>query len=207
MEKTYDVVPYLASAIWYREYLRARLEDAADDAEGILRANKKCVDRARELCRSSVAGAHGQQPVLLSVPIAGGASTVKGVLPSRWSLSSHGRWQPIHLGALQAAYGSTPFYTHCMDLLAPVIDRPLDVEADDFARLTADIHSIVCRLLNLDENIPPLRDAFKSRREWIESICRENSSDVMEYLSVFDVIFRKGEDALFALADFENLAV
>lgn len=203
-ERDYGTVPYMASTAWYREYLHVRLENAADDAGAIRRANGKCVDRVREMCRATIAGAHGQMPVLLSVPIAGGASTVKRVMPCRWGLSSHGRWQQMHIGALQAAYGSTPFYSHCMDMLEPVIGRPLTESVGEFARLTLDIHRVVCRILNIEGNIQALREAFQTRKEWMERICQEKSADVMEYMSVFDVIFRKGEEALFALADFKK---
>ncbi|MDE5773323.1 MAG: WbqC family protein [Muribaculaceae bacterium] len=200
MEVKSATVPYMATVSWYRAYLDTRLASAAaSDDDAVLAANRLCISNGRELSRSVVAGAHGQQPVLLSVPVAGGAHTVKRGGEQRWSLSDHGRWQPMHLGALKAAYGNTPFYSHCIDRIAPIISRPLKGEPGDFARMTRDIHHQVLEILNIEYNLPALRTMIMERKEFAATIHTEYSTDVMEYFSLFDVIFHKGEASIFTL--------
>ncbi len=202
----------MATTSWYRTYLDARLamsagpathtatkSDTEGDTEAVIRANSANLSAAKALCRTVIAGAHGQPPMTLSVPIAGGASTVKRGEVLQWRLSDHGRWQHLHLGALQAAYGSSPFYAHIMDALSPVISRAVTPGVSRFASLTDDIHRVVLRLLNMDENIEALREMLNVRPDFATALRAEYSRDVMEYLSIFDVIFRKGEDAIFAL--------
>lgn len=198
------VVPYMAATSWYRSYLDARLAmrgtppDVAD-TEAVLRANRSVLTSAKALCRAIVAGAHGQPPMTLTVPISGGASAVRREDATEWRLSDHGRWQHLHLGAIQAAYGSSPLYAHIMDTLRPVIDRPVTSGVSLFAQLTHAIHRIVLRHLNIDENIDALREMITARQDFASALRYEYSRDVIEYLSIFDVIFRKGEDAIFAL--------
>lgn len=200
MEVRSATVPYMATASWYRVYLDARIASAATtDDDAVRAANRLCISNGRELSRSVVAGAHGQQPVMLSVPVAGGAHTVRRGGEERWSLSGHGRWQQMHLGALKAAYGNTPYYSHCIDRLAPIISRPLKGEAGDFAQMTRDIHHTVMEILNVEQNLPALRNMIRERNEFAKTIRTEYSTDVMEYFSLFDVIFHKGEASIFTL--------
>ena len=192
------MAPYMATTSWYRSYLDARLAMSAD-TESVIRANRANLSVAKTLCRTLIAGAHGQPPMTLSVPIAGGASTVKRGEVMQWRLSDHGRWQHLHLGAFQAAYGSSPLYGHIMDRLSPVISGPVTPGISLFANLTDAIHSVVLRLLNIDDNIESLRELLSVRPDFATALREEYSRDVMEYLSIFDVIFRKGEDAIFTM--------
>lgn len=197
-------VPYMAATSWYRSYLDARLAMSATppdvaDTEAVIRANRSDLTSAKALCRTTIAGAHGQPPMTLSVPIAGGSSAVRRWEATEWRLSDHGRWQHIHLGAIQAAYGSSPLYPHIMDTLRPVIDYPVTSGVSMFAQLSHAIHRIVLGHLNIDENICALREMINARQDFASVLRHEYSRDVIEYLSIFDVIFRKGEDAIFAL--------
>ena len=109
------IPPYLASLAAYRNWMRARLAGASDAeawrrvADGMSRVERRC------LPRTLVAGAHGQDPLTLSVPISGGASVIKRGHPEVWGGSMHGRWPAVHLGALEAAYSATPFFPHLRD--------------------------------------------------------------------------------------------
>ena len=187
-------VPYMASTGWYRVYLGARLAGATD-AEASAEATAKVISRRRDLCRTVVKGGGSQPPLLLSVPICGGAATVKRCAPGSWSVSDHGRWSDIHLGALEAAYGSAPYYPHFAPLIRPLLSAP----CGRFADLSAAIHRIVLSALSLEENLGSLRELIAARPELAEALARDNSAGVTDEISIFDVIFNKGTTALYTL--------
>lgn len=99
--------PYLPSIGMCRAWLAGRLAGLGD-GEAWRRAEAECGRKPRDLARCLVEGAHGQQPLTLSVAIEGGASVVKRGKPWLWRLSDHGDWPRLHLRALETAYASTP---------------------------------------------------------------------------------------------------
>lgn len=108
-----EMIPYLPSLLWMR-------------GERNLRPR----DYARTVVWSNAPGG-----MVLSVPVAGGASVVKRVHPSGWEISPHGDWTRIHLGALEAAYGREPFFMHCFPAVAAVVEAYPPRLADLNARL------------------------------------------------------------------------
>lgn len=189
-------VPYMASAGWYRGYLQGRLA-GADEAESRCLADAAAAMKRRDLARTVVAGAHGQPPLQLSVPVEGGASSVKRIPPQQWRISDHGRWRETHLGALNAAYGQTPFYLHLEPSLTDAIKGAY--AGTPLADLSEKLHRIVLGILGDDAAIDALRRLRDTRREFAESLHTEFSAGLTYDLSVFDVIFRKGPSAIFGL--------
>lgn len=187
-------VPYMASAGWYGVYLRGRLAGATD-AEASAMATAAVISRRRDLCRTLVKGGGSQPPLLLTVPISGGATAVKRCAPGSWSVSDHGRWTDIHLGALEAAYGSTPYYPHFAPLIRSLLSHP----HESFASLSAEIHRIALRAMQLEENLDSLRHLMATRPEMAQALAEENSEGVTDEITVFDVIFNKGTTALYTL--------
>lgn len=99
----------------------------------------------RDLTRCFVPGAGGQPPVRLTVPIQGGASRVKKGRPEEWRISMQGSWPRVHLGAIEAAYASTPYFPHYFPGLKRIINEA--AEGDSFLGFTAGIYDFILEAL------------------------------------------------------------
>lgn len=147
----------------------------------------------RDMARTFVAGARGQERLRLSVAVEGGSSVVKRGRAWQWILSDHGRWPLLHLRAMETAYSSTPYYQH---YIGPVWEILENVRAGDhFAEITLRLHNCVLEALKVENLLPKLRND----REKIEKFDKIEIKDTD--LAIFDVIFRKGPDAIFALLE------
>ena len=192
------VVPYFPSLAYYRRWMRLRVAEALDDVQARTRllADTPRGER-RRLARTLIAGAHRQPPLTLSLPVEGGGGVLRKGEAGRWRISMHGRWPAVHLGALEAAYGATPFYAH----LRPELERILrHAEAGQpLADLTARLHHCCLALLDVEEIIPELRRLSVSEPERLRRLAEEKSAGVHTDTAFIDVIFRKGREALFTL--------
>lgn len=191
------VGPYMPSLEVCRQWFGLRLEGLTP-AEAWRRIRYPGAT-LRPMARTLVAGAHGQPPLTLSIPILGGASSIKRGHPGRWRLSAHGRWPDVHFGALETAYSSTPYFIHCAERFKALYDGVN--EGDPFAEFTAGTFSILNDFLDLESIIKELRELrVPGKEKELERLkalknekCRETNAD----LSIFDVIFRKGKESIF----------
>lgn len=190
-------VPYLASLALYRRWIRLRLEGLADDEAWHSIACEMPRAGRREMARTVVAGARGQEAVRLPLPVEGGASVLKRGRPEEWRVSLHGRWPAVHLGAIEAAYGATPFYQHVIPLLREEIAGV--AAGDSFAGLTRRLHGVIAGVLDVERLLPALHRLQSESPDRLATLAREKSCDAYADISVIDVIFKKGPEAIFTL--------
>ncbi len=185
------VPPYLASSDFYSRWLRLRILGESD-AEAVGKAVAELGMRPRDLARTRVAGGGKQPPLSLSVPIQGGASVVKRRHADLWNISMHGRWQSIHLGALEAAYSATPYYPHLIPQISSLIRSA--GEGDNFYQLSAGLHNVISDFLGIDTLLPELQSGISPR--WKDAA---PAGDSISEISMLDSLFRYGKRALFTL--------
>ena len=197
--KDINIIPYLPSLSLARNWMRARL-DGYDDTlswiKGLQGAGNRLIN-PRILTRTLVAGARGQEPLLLSVPIEGGASGVKHGDPAFWRISLHGDWPRIHLGALEAAYSNTAYYPHLINQIRKIVS---DVkEGDNFALFTRQLLETIYNFLDIETLIPALRNIIRENPERIRLLSEEKKPGTDADLSILDVIFKRGPETIFTL--------
>ena len=177
--------------------MRACLAGASDRAAWRCVVDGMSRIERRGLARTLAAGAHGQDPLTLSVPISGGASVIKRGHPEEWGVSMHGRWPAVHLGALEAAYSATPFFPHLRDGIYSILRGTR--EGENFGELTTGLHRHLSELLGLEVLIPVLREEIRRNPERMEQLRVEKMRGLHTELTFLDVICRRGRDAVFAL--------
>lgn len=193
------MIPYLPSTALYAEWLRHRIS-GLDDAGSWCRA---CSGTApRGFARTTVAGGGSQPPLVLSIPLEGGAATVKKAEPEDWNISLHGRWPAIHLGALNAAYSSSPYFPHLIPLVEPVIKNVK--EGDNLYDFNLSLHNNITDFLAIDNILPFLQrnciDA--SGNHFIFPECwkyKSQSAATFLDMSFLHYIFQQGRSAIFTL--------
>ena len=191
------LVPYMASSAWYAGWLKGlSLGMPADEAAGFACCAADVYGKDYARCR--ITGGNGI--ILLSESIEGGASRLKksnrhGAL----LLSDHGNWRHIHMGALNASYGRTPYYQHFMPLLEEVYNSG-EMSLSGFNGM---IHSAICRMLCGDDSPEELLwlagETPRARQRGAEI-----TADVFPELSVIDALMRHGKDTFLALAVMKN---
>lgn len=187
-------IPYMASLGAWRQWMALRLggDSVADAWECVARGM-----RPRDLCRAIVAGAHGQSDLLLSAAIEGGAGVVKRGRPERWTLSGHDRWRERHLRALEAAYGSAPYFQHLYPQLCEAMASAPD--GSPFLHLAWRIHEECARFIGIEELLPQIAslpaDDFR-RPIWSAD---RKMHPLYAERAFLDVIFRKGKESVLTL--------
>lgn len=123
----------------------------------------------------------------LTVPVVGGAAVLK-CRDANPLLSEHGKWRREHLGAWNAAYGRTPYFTHLMPQIEEVYADSEGITLDEFSRR---LLGVALRWLD--------PEALTATGDTIEAVRREIRAKVDPRLSIFDAIFRLGRETVFAL--------
>lgn len=191
--------PYMASTEWYSAYLQGRLKGYSDsESTALANSSVETYRNRKNLFRTKIAGAHGQPPMLLSVPILRGSR--KGGNSGSPELSQHGRWQAIHIGAIKAGYGGSPFFLH----IYPLLESILKNRDGEFTTMSEELHQTVLRSLALEENIEGLRVLESEDSGRLRQLKKDKSKGVIQEMSIFDVIFRKGREALFSLLTYSH---
>lgn len=163
------VIPYCAPLAWYM----ARAAGCAQ-ATPVTHPN-----------RCLIAG-----PLTLTVPVAGGSRAIKRLPWRELEVSDHGRWQHVHLGALDAAYGRTPYFIHYF----PAVEAVISATPRRLADLCAAVDAAVAAALRIDRLAPELSTPAALRRG------RELLPLADPALSILDPLFRLGPEAIFLLA-------
>lgn len=187
------VIPYLASAEWYGVWI-CRMIEGFDETVAASEATSATILKPRELCRTCIAAPGGT--VLLSVPVAGGASAVKRGPAEALRISEHGDWPRIHLGALETAYSRTPFYPHLMPLLRDAVTGHGEMLRD----FNLTLHRILCRFSGIDR-ISEFRTAVINADDRLIQTAGEAAGNLRGGLSLVDMTFRYGPHTIFALLD------
>lgn len=85
--------------------------------------------------RCYILSAHGQQP--LSVPVFAGSIHKTPIKDIRIDYSK--RWQQVHLGAISAAYSSSPYFMYYFENLEKIISKNIEFLLDLNMELTVSI--------------------------------------------------------------------
>lgn len=174
------VTPLTVTPVWLREYIRKRLEGA--NYENAARsANIATGIKGKNYARMEIKTGR------LIVPVEGGAGILKRG-NSEPVLSEHGKWRKEHLGALNAAYGKSPYYEHLIGEIEEIYNSSAGETLEEFNRKMLDT---AMRWLDVDAYLPRKRE-FESKREEI----LRNMDDT---LSIYDAIFRLGRETIFGL--------
>lgn len=176
--------PYLAPADWYRRRLAAMLA-----GDGSLPEAPR-----REMMRTMLRGRGGEE-VRLSVPVSGGASTIKHGDPLGWEISEHGRWREMHLGALDACLSATPYYRHLIPKVGEIIRSGGPMVAD-FCR---SLDSVFMDFLKIDGLLPSLRKMAADNPDLYEARRRDVSARTDYDQSIMALLCRLGPEVIFAL--------
>ena len=179
------MIPFAASASRYSEWLRALMDEGAEVPFPSV--------RGKEQARVEIAPG-----MVLSVPVSGGASILKRRDCSEVMISDHGRWQEVHLGALKAVFGKTPYFQHIYPEIENIYRKYGEGRLEDF-NLT--LHRLVIHWLGADdeESIESLLTMSQERRLLIKRIGEERKKEIDMNHSIFGALFRLGRESLFAL--------
>jgi len=130
--------------------------------------------------------------VRLTIPILGGRKAL--LRTGEATISEHGRWRHIHIGALRAAYGRSPFYHYYGPEIEKII---LDENIHDLRALNESLHRYIYSKIG-----PLTAPAAKLRREnpkMYRELHSEKSNGTDPSLSIIDTLFRLGPDTIFVL--------
>lgn len=177
-------IPYLPSARWYALWLDARINGSTHE-EAAAAANTATSVSGKDFARCRIAGR--DCPTLLSVAVEGGANRLRNPdVPAHAAVSMHGNWPHIHLGAMEAIYGRTPYYQHIMPTVSDVLQEP----PASLMELNGRLHRAIAAFLP----VPAL-----SKRAGIAERCREIASLINPELSIIDPLMRMGAETSLGL--------
>lgn len=169
------------------------LLSAARFAEMISSPESSRQVRGKEWARARIAGER-----TLSVPLCGGASQLKssGCDIFDIAISDHGRWREEHLGALKAAYGRTPFFSH----LFPLIEERYSQKSHaSLGAFNESLFSLAAEFLDIESIAPALSEMRLNNPRRYASIRSELIRNVNLNYSIFDALFRLGKDTTFII--------
>lgn len=101
--------PTAPSFGWWRAFFKS-LAQGASGEDAIQHANKRVTD-VKEFARYTLLNPNGE-PVVLTLPVEGGARLLRKINSQDLKISEHGEWRKNHAGALEACLGKTPFYRY-----------------------------------------------------------------------------------------------
>jgi hypothetical protein len=156
--------------------------------------------------RCYILSSHG--PQILTVPVYLGSQHKTPIKDIRIDYSK--RWQQIHLGAIIASYGSSPYFQYYFENIEKIISKKNDFLFD----LNMGLIDSVIKMLKLDtkitctkyfeparesENdfrykISPKKESHYSTKEYIHVF--DYSSRFIHRLSIIDLIFNMGPESL-----------
>lgn len=100
--------------------------------------------RRKESHRTVIAGANGIQR--LTVPIVK-PDRYHGTTVGDIKVSDHGHWWDLHRGAIESAYGRTPYYEYYADEIAPAFTGHID----SLYNLDLLLHRFACRVAGIND--------------------------------------------------------
>jgi hypothetical protein len=176
------VIPYAPSCEWYSKHL----------GNIILGCEPPSVASLRDVTRCNIRTASGDA-ITLTVPVVGGASALKHLKYEQLVASEHGNWRHVHIGALEAAYGKTPFFAYYIDDIKNALSMPSQM----ITLLNKNVYTIIESALHINEITDHLKREFSNNR--FTAILADYSECFDPNVSVLDLLFRKGPHAVFSL--------
>lgn len=164
--------PYLASSLWYSQWLKSLAQDSSA-VKAMGRANLKVQD-PRVFARTAIS-----PEITLSIPIEGGGRRLRSFSNIETAhLSEHGNWRKNHFGALETEFGRYPFFSNFAEGLKVVYgDRGVET-LNDF---NMKIHHLLAGTLIGDLNYEDINLFFsndvliKRGKEFAREIIGEES--------------------------------
>lgn len=130
---------------------------------------------------------------LLSVPVEGGKRALTLEDPR---LSDHGRWREVHLGAWNATYGKTPYFSHLFPQMEAVYRNEALATLGEF---NSALLGVIMDWLEPGLLLPELERMKSLHPARFEEVEKDFETKVNYNYSIFDALFRLGKDTVFAL--------
>ncbi|MDE6681806.1 MAG: WbqC family protein [Muribaculaceae bacterium] len=176
------MIPFAASAQRYSDWLRTlSKEEAFPSVKG------------KEQARILIDG-----EIMLSVPVVGGASRLKRDCGPDVMISDHGRWQDVHLGAIKAVYGKTPYFPH----LFPEIEKIYRERSNgSLEKFNMALHQLALHWLGLDKEgfVEEILRLSPDKKSLLGRLAEEKRKDIDMSHSIFGLLFRLGREGVLAL--------
>ena len=189
--------PLIPSAGWWADCLLS-WSHRPDFEEGIRYANSK-LESPRDFGRFRLLDTNGN-PITLSVAVEGGGRKLR-----QWasiediSLSEHGDWRKIHLGAMEACLGKSPFYRDIEPLLSKVY---IDMNLRSLKDFDSAIFESLFSFLMGNVKITDLAE-FHTENNWLRR-GEEVAESILPSISALEVISGIGREALMGFMALRN---
>ncbi len=170
------IPPYLPSTVWLQNKIPQQ--------------SLKTRDYTRTLIESN-----SHEGMVLTVPVVGGSSAAKRLKPSELEISGHGDWTRIHLGAIEAAYGKEPYFTH----LFPEIAEAIGHYPQHLASLNVLLLDKMMDFLGYRKAIEEIKKLRETNPKRCMDIARRLESKINPLHSFLEPLFRLGPDSIFLL--------
>lgn len=182
----------------------------------IIDDNRRHDRRAKQTHRYRIADTHGE--VTLTVPVKRPEKASEDVTDNHYTwhdiaLSEHGRWWHTHRITIESAYGRTPFMQFYIDRMAHLFDETTVSKFNSVADLCIEADRVARSILGMDNRVlytsggatvpaDAVRlDDMVGRVEVAPYYqVRDSKHGFMPHLSVLDIIFNLGPEALPHLA-------
>lgn len=168
------------------------------DSDSRAAASKTCCLRGKDFARCRIVG-NGEE-MMLSIPVEGGASRLKR-LPSNTdrdkaniAISEHGNWRHAHIGALQAAYGRTPYFPHLM----PILEEIYNSGEKSLATFNEMIHKAIAEMIFGADTPADIFDSINGNKHFFDR-GKELVLNVSSDISVVALLMNHGKESLLPL--------
>lgn len=175
--------PYTASTLWYATWANA-ISKNMTDVDAIIFSNNLCGISGKDFARCKILS--GGKTMTLSTSVEGGSHSLNIITNlDIIKLSNHGNWPHVHLGALEAAYGRSPYYIYLMDEIVPILKNvPVTL-----GELNRRLHSALSGML------PAIQTDMKPS---VKERGKEIATTLNPHLSILDALMRHGPETILA---------
>lgn len=147
--------------------------------------------------RATLCDADGQE-LQLTIPVTGGINAVKHGDPHSWQCADDKNWRHRHLGAINAAYGRTPFFRHLFPEFEAVI---ADTSETSVEALNARLYTAMEEFMQLRQLLPQFTGGDRALHRKVAAELLETVPAAPQGVSALHFLFHLGPDAaLCALA-------
>lgn len=153
--------------------------------------------------RATLCGADGCE-LQLTIPVTGGINAVKHGDPHSWRCADDKNWRHRHLGAINAAYGRTPFFQHLFPEIEAVI---ADTSVSSVEVLNARLYGAMEEFMQLRRLLPHFTAGDRGIHRKVAAELLSAVPTAPQGVSSLHYLFHLGPDtALCALTPFLNLS-